>query len=196
MKIGILGGTFDPVHNGHLALAEAAMEQLGLDEVLFIPANRNPLKKDRRQASARDRLEMVRLAIQNQPNFAVSDIEILRGGPSYAVETLQELDHVRPATYWFLLGSDAAKEIVTWKQPEKLVRLCRLGVAIRPQSSWDDVLSRMHPDYLAAIDRIDVQPVDISATEIRERLAKKQSVGAWVPAAVLQYIREHRLYGN
>src|ERR1041384_5745403 len=102
MKIGILGGTFDPPHNGHLAFAEAAVQTLELDEVLFIPANRNPLKPEKRQASAKDRLEMVRLMVEGKPQMAVSDIEIRRGGPSYAVETLDELHFVSPAEYWFL----------------------------------------------------------------------------------------------
>jgi len=196
MRIGILGGTFDPIHNGHLALAEAAQATLSLDEVLFVPANRNPLKKDRRQASARDRLEMVRLALAGQPGFAVSDIEIRRGGPSYAIETVWELQQVHPGEYWFLLGADAVRDIESWKQPERLLRLCRLGVAIRLPETVEDVLSRLKPEVREKVDPIELAPVEISATEIRERIAMKERVNAWLPAAVLQYIRENRLYEN
>lgn len=194
MRIGVLGGTFDPIHKGHLALAEAALSSLNLDEVLFVPANRNPLKTGRRQASARDRMEMVRIATADDPRFAVSDIEIQRGGPSYAVETLRELNQARPAEYWFLLGSDAVKDIGTWRQPEKLLRLCRLGVAVRRPESWENVLSRLKPEYRPYLDPVALDPIDVSASEIRDRLAKKEAVGVWLPAKVLQYIRERHLY--
>src|SRR3954471_14443433 len=106
MRIGILGGTFDPPHSAHLALAHKALDELRLDEVMFLPVNRNPLKKIK-MSPAKDRLEMVKLAIRDEPNFSVSDIEIARGGPSYAIDTMNELTYARPAEYWFILGSDA-----------------------------------------------------------------------------------------
>jgi nicotinate-nucleotide adenylyltransferase len=196
LKIGVLGGTFDPPHLGHLALAKAAMESLSLDEVLWVPANRNPLKSGRRQASARDRLEMVRLMIADEPAMAVSDLEIGRGGPSYAVETLDELHFVKPADYWFILGSDAVRDIGTWKNPEKLLRLCRLGVAYRAPESWDDVLSRIRPEFRERLDPVTMPPMDVSSTEVRLRLARKQPVGALMHPAVLKYVREHKLYEN
>ena len=196
MKIGIFGGTFDPPHKGHLAFAEAALAKLELDEVLFIPANRNPLKRDKRQASARDRLEMVRLMAEENSKFAVSDIEIARGGPSYTIETLEQLQYVQPAEYWFLVGADALKGFDTWKQPEKLLRLCRLGVAVRHPENLADILSMLDVDIREKVDEIPMHPVEISATDIRIRLAKKQSVAPWLVPAVLKYIQDHRLYEN
>lgn len=196
MRIGILGGTFDPPHNGHLGFAEAALETLQLDEVLFIPANRNPLKTERRQASAKDRLAMVQLMAEGKPNMAVSDIEIARGGPSYAVETLDELQFVRPAEYWFLVGADAVKHLESWKNPERLVRLCRLGVALRTPETQEDVLSRLKPGFADKIDFIPMKPIDVSSTEVRLRLGRKQSVTPWLDPAVLNYIHDHKLYVN
>lgn len=196
MKIGVLGGTFDPPHAGHLALAEAAIESLGLDEVLFVPANRNPLKKGRRQASPKDRVEMVRLMIEGKPQMAVSDVEIVRGGHSFAVETMDELHFVRPAEYWFILGSDAVKAIDTWKQPERLLRLARLGVAYRPPETWADVVSRLKPEFQDKLDPIQMKPVEVSSTDIRNRIAAKKPLGAWLSPAVLQYVRDHKLYEN
>ena len=196
MRIGVLGGTFDPPHVGHMALAEAALESLKLDEILFVPANRNPLKKGRRQASPRDRLEMVRRMIEGNPKLAVSDLEIARGGHSYAVDTLDELQYVRPAEYWFILGADALKDIGTWKQPERLLRLCRLGVAYRTPERWEEVQSRMTPDLREKLDPIEMPPVPTSSTDIRGKVAVGQSVSQMVSPSVLQYIREHHLYEN
>src|ERR1700722_59500 len=107
MRIGVLGGTFDPPHLGHLALARAALRQLELDEVLFLPANRNPLKTGKGGTPAKHRLAMIDLMLKNEPTMAYSDMEITRGGPSYAVDTLNELHAVRPAEYWFLMGADS-----------------------------------------------------------------------------------------
>lgn len=196
MRIGVLGGTFDPPHAGHLALAEAAKESLNLDEVLFVPAYRNPLKKGRRQASPKDRLEMVRLMIAGRPEMAVSDLEIVRGGHSFTVDTMDELHYVRPAEYWFILGGDALKKIDTWKQPERLLRLARLGVAYRQPESWEDVRSRLRPEFQERVDPIPMKLVEVSSTDIRNRLVAKKPIGAWLAPAVLQYIRDHKLYEN
>lgn len=196
MRIGVLGGTFDPPHVGHLALAEAAIESLKLDELLFVPANRNPLKKGRRQASPKDRVEMVRRMIEDRPKLAVSDLEIARGGHSYAVDTMDELQYVRPAEYWFVLGVDALKDIETWKQPERLLRLCRLGVAYRAPDRWEDVLSRMTPSLREKLDPIEMAPVPTSSTDIRAKVAAGQSLSQMLSPSVLQYIREHHLYEN
>jgi nicotinate-nucleotide adenylyltransferase len=194
MRVGILGGTFDPPHAGHLGLAEAALEALELDEVLFVPAHRNPQKKYQRQASPRDRMEMVRRMVAGRPKLAVSDIEVARGGPSYAVETLDELHYVRPADYWFLIGADAVKQIESWKQPERLVKLCRLGVAVRPPESFEDVLSRLRPEFRERVDHIPMKPVEASSTEIRRRLGTGQPISHWLAQDVLQYIRQRGLY--
>ena len=193
MRIGILGGTFDPPHLGHIALARAAIETLQLDEVMFLPVFRNPLKKSK-QTGARQRLEMVTTAIESEPNVSVSDIEIQRGGASYAVETLQELTYVQPADYWFLLGSDALKTIGQWKQPEKLLRMCRLGVVLRGMTDRDQLLASV-PEYVApAVDWIQMPPVDISATDLRQRILEGKPVAQWMNPKVLQYVQKNKLY--
>ncbi len=196
MRIGILGGTFDPPHAGHLALAEAAQRELSLDEVLFLPANRNPLKSDRRQTRARHRLEMVRLAIEGREGFSVSDIEIARGGLSFAVDSLKALRQARPAEYWFLLGADGLRTLPTWKRPDKLLKLCRLGVAIRPPETVEEALSRVPPAFRERVDPIPMKPVRMSSTEIREWIEDGRLPPHSVPAKVLQYIRENGLYGS
>lgn len=196
MRIGVYGGTFDPPHLGHLGLAQAAIGTLELDELLFVPANRNPDKRYKKQASGRDRLRMVSLMAAGNAKMAVSDLEIARGGPSYAVETLDELTYIRPAEYWFILGGDAVKGIEGWKKPEKLLRLCRLGVAVRAPETWQDIVSRIRPEFQERLDPVPMTPVDISSTEIRNRLESGQSVTPWLAPAVLKYIRENHLYGS
>src|SRR5688572_22898053 len=147
MRIGILGGTFDPPHSGHLTFAQAALETLDLDEVIFMPAHRNPQKRNRSVASARQRLDMVRRLVGSHPNLSVSDLEITRGGPSYSVETMAELQHARPAEYWFLVGADALKGFPTWKQPQRLMKMCRLGVALRPPTTKMQVLASIPEEF-------------------------------------------------
>lgn len=194
MKIGILGGTFDPPHLGHLALAEAAMAALELDEVIFMPAYRNPLKEKRRTTPARHRIAMVERMVADHPNFAVSDLETGRGGPSYAVDTMAELQYVRPAEYWFILGADALKTLPEWKQPERLLRLCRLAVTSRAPLSPAEALMRIPAELREHVDVFEMKPADISASEIRNKLAAGQSVSLWVPKPVIQYIQEQKLY--
>src|SRR5256885_8479665 len=187
MRIGILGGTFDPPHAAHLAIAHQALRDLRLDEVMFLPVNRNPLKKEK-TSSPRDRLEMVRLAIQDQPNFSVSDIEIARGGPSFAIDTLNELTYTRPAEYWFILGSDALRSIDQWKQPERLLRFTRLGAVQRGGTARDPLVASLPPYVPALIDWINMPPMDISATELRQRMQSGQPVAQWIKTEVAKLI--------
>jgi len=194
MKIGVFGGTFDPPHAAHLALAEAALEQLELDEVMFLPAFRNPLKLRGRPASAGHRLAMVKLLTEGQPKFSVSDIEIERRGKSYAYDTMSDLVEARPAEYWFLMGGDALRTFQEWKRPDKLVRLCRLGVALRPPYHKEDLLIRLSPDIAARVDFVEMPPSDISSTDIRDRLAMRRSLVGMIPDSVLSYIQSHGLY--
>lgn len=196
MRIGILGGTFDPPHCGHLGLAEAAIDALELEEVLFVPAYRNPLKKGKRQASARERMEMVKLLIEDQPKMSLSDIEMARGGSSYAVDTLDQLHYVKPADYWFLLGSDAVLGIDSWKQPNRLIRLCRLGVAVRPPAVADEVLARLPDDVRKVVDIVPMPPMEVSSSDARFRLSEGRNVHGLLPPNVLKYIRDHKLYEN
>ncbi|MBI1757044.1 MAG: nicotinate (nicotinamide) nucleotide adenylyltransferase [Fimbriimonas ginsengisoli] len=195
MRIGILGGSFDPPHNGHLALARAALEHLALDEVLFVPVARNPLKRFR-PSKASHRLEMVRLMIEGEPQMAVSDLEIRRGGKSYAVDSLIELNMARPADYWFLLGADALKDFASWKQPERLLHLCRIAVALRPGQELEPVLRAVPAELRSMVDLVPMPPLDISSTDLRDKLSSGKAIARWVPAQVAAYISENHLYGS
>ncbi len=194
MRIGILGGTFDPPHAGHLALARAALQQLQLDEIMFLPANKNPLKARRVGTASKHRLGMVEALIRNEPQFSLSDMEITRGGTSYTVDTLGELHMVRPAEYWFLMGADALKGLPDWKNPQRLLRLCRLGVAVRPPMGQSEVIARVPVEFKEKIDVITMNPMDVSSTDIRDRLSRNQNVSPHVPNDVLKYIHTHQLY--
>lgn len=193
-KIGIFGGTFDPPHVGHLALAEAALAQLELDEVVFLPNSRNPLKQSQHPVPGRHRLEMVRLMIAGSARFAVSDLDVTRKGPSYALDTMQDFCEVRPAEYWWLMGSDALRTFHEWRQPMRLLRLCRLGVALRPPTTVEYLQARVHPDILARTDFVNMPPNAVSSTEIRQRLAKGQPTLGALPKVVLEYVERHKLY--
>lgn len=194
MRIGILGGSFDPPHCGHLALAHAAMRELRLDEVLFIPANKNPLKPEEAQSSGKHRLGMVRRLIAHESRMAVSDMEITRGGPSYTVDTLSELHAAIPGEYWLLLGSDAAKGLSKWGNPQKIAKLCRIGVALRLPATETELLTKLPPEFTDRVDIIRMDPQTVSSTELRERLVQGQSVASWIPADVIRYIQENKLY--
>ena len=194
MRIGILGGTFDPPHLGHLQLADAAKASLELDEVLFLPANRNPLKTRPIGTPGKYRLEMVRRLIAQDPSFAVSDMELTRGGMSYTVDTIGELLMVAPADYWFIIGADGLKNLHDWKSPQRLLRICRLAVAVRPPMTDFDVAARIPEEFRERVDVIKMEPSNVSSTEIRERLARRQAVTGLVPESVVAYIREQKLY--
>ncbi len=196
MKIGILGGTFDPPHIGHLALANAAMEQFGLEEVIFMPTFRNPMKGRKVTTKPEDRLAMVEALVRSSDNsnLALSDLEITRGGPSYTVDTMTEMQMARPADYWFLMGADSLRSLPDWKQPQRLVRLCRLGVVVRPPTTEAEVRARIPADLKDFVDVIQMKPVDISSTEIRDRISRRQNVSSWVPVEVLKIVSSHKLY--
>jgi nicotinate-nucleotide adenylyltransferase len=194
MRIGVLGGSFDPPHAGHLALAHAAKKALELDEVILLPASRNPLKSDKKSTPAKHRLAMVQKLIENEEGLAVCDLEVVKGGLSYTVETMTDLTAAQPAEYWFLLGADALRGLPQWKQPQRLVRLCRLGVVVRPPMSEYDAMLHVPEEFKASIDLIPMKAIEISSSEIREKLARRQAAGPHLPPTVLQYIKEHQLY--
>lgn len=194
MRIGVFGGTFDPPHVGHLAIAKAAMAQLELDEVIFIPANQNPLKDRRGIAPPKVRLEMTSLLVEKEDHMAVSDMEITRGGPSYMVDTLDELQMVQPAEYWLIMGADSVKDITQWKSPQRLVRLCRIAAAVRPPFSEKELEEKIPSEFREKVDLVDMEPVNASSTEIRDKIFKNHPVSHLLPPKVLQYIQKQKLY--
>ena len=194
MRIGVFGGTFDPPHNGHLAFAQATIEHLQLDEVQFVPAARNPLKTGINISSGRHRLQMLERLVDDLPNLALCDIEIQKGGNSYSVETMTELSFAQAADYWFLMGADSILEIERWKQPERLLKLCRLAVTVRPPHTETSILARIPEFAKASTDFIPMPPQSISSTEIRNSIQDGKPVHRHMPPEVLRYINDHQLY--
>jgi nicotinate-nucleotide adenylyltransferase len=202
--VGILGGTFDPVHYGHLVIAEQVREALQLDRVLFVPAARPPHKLDDQVAPAADRVAMVELAIAGNSAFALSEIELRRDGPSYTVDTLSELadEAARQRVardFFFILSAEILSGIRGWYQPERLLALARLAVVPRPGAPLPDAatLAGLLPGGAAAtgrVERIDTVPLAHSSSDVRSRAAVGRSIRYLVPPAVESYIRDHRLY--
>jgi len=197
-KIGILGGTFNPIHIGHLIIAQDAMEQFGLDCVKFIPSATPPHKKYEGNATAAQRLAMVRLAIRGNARFEADDIEIRRGGTSYSVDTLTSLRRRDPqAQFYFIIGADSLQELHRWREVGRLVRLCTFVIVVRPGFEPRRVVD---PKLDAATRRRLRQHVlrghacDIASRDIRARVARGESIRYLVPDAVLQYINRHKLY--
>lgn len=186
-RIGLLGGTFNPVHLGHLVLAEEVRDRLRLDEVWFIPVAEPPLKSDPDLAPAADRLRMVEMAIASQPAFRALDIEIRRGGKSYTIDTLRALDEEYRHTEWhFIVGSDAAAQMPSWKDVPALQQLCEFVVVARPGHPM--------PALPRGGRRLEMPLLDISASDIRRRVAQGHTVRFLVPDAVRDYIATHKLY--
>ncbi len=198
MKLGILGGTFDPPHVGHLILAEEARQALGLGQVLFVPAG-EPWRKAGRQLSPPEhRLTMVRLAVGDNSDFFVSILEIERKGPSYTAETLATLQQQLPddSELFFIMGQDSLADLPNWRQPDRIVSLARLAVAGRSarEAAQADALEKKVPGISQRLVWLDMPRIDISSTAVRERVRQGLSIRYWVPAAVEEHIRQHRLY--
>ena len=196
MRIGVFGGTFDPIHMGHLIVAEDARASLELDKILFIPAGQPWFKSYRQITEAHHRLAMVRLAVEGNPSFDVADIEIRRTGPSYTVDTLSELRVLYPdAEFIVILGVDALREIDRWHQPRKLFELASAVGMARPGASLDpSVLNAAIPGASSRMRLLDSVLIEISGTEVRQRIAARRSVRYRVPDAVARYIHENGLY--
>ena len=187
MKIGILGGTFNPIHFGHLILGEQVRGQLGLDKVIYVPAYLPPHKTGREIISARQRFEMVRCAIGNNKFFAISDIEIRRRGKSYTVDTLRQIRLRYPdAELYFICGSDLVAEIPTWKNVDEINRLAKFVLARRP--GYGKRLSGR------PFIKINVAQVDISSSLIRKLCQQGRSIRYLTPNRVVRYIEKHGLY--
>lgn len=186
-RIGVMGGTFDPIHTGHLRAAENARSSLDLDHVLFVPAGRSPLKGGP-AASAFDRHAMVALAVADHPAFRICDLELRREGPSYTVDTLEELRRQHPdADLLLIVGSDAFSEMGRWKDVARLRTLARVAVVRRPGHAGDEQL----PEAAA---RVAGTGLPVAAREVRALLAAGQSVRYLVPPAVADYITKQGLY--
>jgi len=187
-RLGVLGGTFDPVHIGHLVLAETAREQLALDRVLFVPAGQPWRKVGRKIAPVGDRVAMVRLAIAGNPAFQLSTIESTRPGPSYTAETLTEIQHAYPeAELYLILGEDAVEDMPHWKDPERIRELALIVAAPRPGQP-----SPHEPGQLIVLSAMPL--IGVSATAIRERVRAGRSIRYLVLPVVEDYIRDHGLY--
>lgn len=190
MKLGIFGGTFNPIHLGHLLIAEDAAEAFQLDRVVFIPSAAPPHKRPRVLAPAADRLRMVKLAIQGNSRFTCSDIEVRRAGPSYSVETLRHLRSAMPqARFFFIIGADSLRELHRWKEAAELVKLCEFICLARPGQRVARARLRG-----ARIHKLTGHPADVSSTDIRRRAARGDTIRYLVPDAVRRYIERHRLY--
>ncbi len=198
MRIGVFGGTFDPIHFGHLTVAQSVRSTLSLAKVVFVPAGQPWLKAETLVSPATDRVEMVRLAIRRQKGFELSTIEADKLGPSYTVDTMETLQkQLGPETeLFFLLGSDALQDLPKWKEPQRLVQICRLVAFGRPGCKLPDLkpLEMIIPGLSSRITFLEVPQVDISATEVRRRRAEGKSIRRMVPRSVEQYILEHGLY--
>lgn len=216
-KIGILGGTFNPIHYGHLAAAEEVLSRLKLDQILFVPSFLPPHKQDEDIPSAVQRQEMVSLAISGNSHFSLSDIEVKREGMSYSIDTVAELRHVNPATdFYFITGLDSFLEIRTWKEWERLLSLCRFVVLSRPGYAFTDLTSidfmRNAATKLHALDQRELTRAvleigrctvyleqiplyDISSTDIRQRVREGRTIKYLLPECVETYIIKNKLYG-
>lgn len=195
-KIGIMGGTFDPIHFGHLRAAQEAKEALGFSGVLFIPSGNPPHKTERKISSAEDRYNMTLLATKNCPWFSVSRIEIESKGYSYTMETMRKLKAMpryANAELYFITGFDAVLDIMTWKQPEEIMRLCKF-VAVSRFGYSPKRLKELPKQFRDSIIPIEIPLLAISSTELRKRIAVGKSISYLLPKEVEEYIKKKELY--
>lgn len=188
-RLGVMGGTFDPIHVGHLVTAEEALHQFSLDEVVFVPTGRPWMKEHEVVASPEDRFRMTEIGIAPEPRFSASRIEVDRGGQTYTVDTLHALRESAPeAELWFITGADAMLEIVDWKEPETLFGLARFIAATRP--GYDVAPFATHE----AVSVMEIPALAISSTDIRARVRQGRPIRFLVPEGVGEYIVERGLY--
>lgn len=197
LKIGIMGGTFNPIHIGHLITAENAYETFGLDKIVFLP-NRIPPHKDAPDIATEHRVRMLELAIGENPHFALSRFELEKKGVSYTFETLTELQAAHPDhEYYFILGADSLFAFDTWREPETICSLCTILAATRHHmrtKEMEEQIAYLAKRYHGRILLMDNPTLDISSEEIRERVGEGKSVRYFVPESVERYILSHHLY--
>jgi nicotinate-nucleotide adenylyltransferase len=198
MNIGVMGGTFDPIHSGHLIIAEEARQRLGLIRIIFVPAGKPWLKAEREITPATHRVKMIEQAIAANHHFELSTAEVERPGPSYTVDTLAMLQQkLGPnARLFFLLGWDSLADLPRWREPYRLVTMCHLVAFTRTGIDRPDpeVLETSVPGVAGSVIFMDITPIDISSSNIRERVAKRLSIHQLVPDDVEKYIIEQKLY--
>ena len=198
-KIGIMGGTFDPIHMGHLILGERAYEQLRLDKVWFMPSGNPPHKKNRQgRASDEQRVEMVRRAISDNPHFELSLEEMHEDGYTYTYHTLETLKEKNPDTdYYFIIGADSLYNFDTWMEPERICQACTLVVASRTYGRNGDLnqqIRRCAQTYHGTFLRLDTMNIDVSSQQLRQWIREEHSIRYYVPDNVITYIREQQIY--
>ena len=210
-RTAVFGGSFNPIHFGHLLMADEMLERLGLDRVVFVPASAPPHKPEATLAAARHRFEMVRVAVAGHPRFEASDIELVRRGPSYTVDTLEALQRAGEELF-LLVGSETFLDLLSWRQPRRIVELARVVVVPRTGSAFDPegaaaqkVLREIGAErFVGPADALTPRTVvvvratslPISASELRDRARRGHSLAYRAPVAVIAYIERHRLYAG
>lgn len=194
-RLGILGGTFDPIHHGHLRLAEDLAEALDLDRVLFVPNRVSPFKTGSTTTPGPIRAELVAAAIADRPGFALWDGELDREGPSYTVDTLRALRSLHPTdTLVFLTGADAIRDLAGWREPEAILELAEVAAGTRPGTDIDQIRHALPSEWRNRIRFVPVVPLDISATDLRARVAAGRSIRYLAPPPVVAAIADRHLY--
>lgn len=195
-RVGIFGGTFDPVHLGHLIIASEIRFALALERVLFVPAAQPPHKPERMVTADHHRLAMLELAIAGNPDFGISRVELERSGPSYTVDTLEILNRqLAPAGLVLLMGADSLRDLPTWREPGRIAERAELAVAQRPGVEVDlDAVYEAIPEARGRIHLVDIPLIGISSSDIRRRVQEGRPIRFHVPTAVERYIVEHGLY--
>ena len=194
-----MGGTFDPIHMGHLILGEQSFEQLHLDKVLFMPSGNPPHKRNRAgRASDGQRVDMVRLAIEDNPHFELSLAEMHETGYTYTYRTLEELKEQNPDTdYYFIIGADSLFTFDEWKEPARICRACTLIVAVRDHASSDELnqeIMRLSAEYEGHFTLLDTMNIDVSSHQIRSWVSEGKSLKYYVPDPVISYMKENGIY--
>ncbi len=195
LRIGVLGGSFDPVHVGHLILAESAISFLSLDELILVPAGQPAHKRRRRLATANHRVAMLRLAARGNRKLRVSRIEVDRPGVTFTVRTLESLTRSREADWYFLMGVDNLRDFGSWREPDTILELARLAVVRRAPKPGATGRTRI-PGRRGRVVIVPMPLIEISSSEIRRRVRRRATVRYWVPDAVLSYMERHGIYRN
>lgn len=198
MRLGIFGGTFDPVHYGHLMVAECCREQLNLDGVRWVPAASPPHKPGIRISDGHARADMLTLALSGYPEFSVDRRELRRTGPSFTVDTLSEFQSELPTAELFLLiGADSLRDFMTWREPDRIVQMAKIVVCNRPglpSITADQTLTWVGPEIASRVISVQIPGTDLSATDLRDRARNGKSLRFRTPRAVEAFLRQHKLY--